>query len=63
MKTIEQIREEANKLYNGKYEYLDIDRSANKSKIIIKCNEHGIFLKYYVMKIFICLLLYINKSL
>jgi len=47
MKTIEQIREEANKLYNGKYEYLDIDRSTNKSKIIIKCNEHGIFLKYF----------------
>ena len=47
MKNIEQIREEANIIYNNKYEYLDIDRSGNKSKILIKCNEHGIFKKYY----------------
>lgn len=47
MKTIEQIREEANTIYNNKYEYLDIDRTSKKSKIIIKCKEHGIFTKYY----------------
>lgn len=47
MKTIEQIREEANAIYNNKYEYLDIDRTNKKSKIIIKCKEHGIFTKYY----------------
>lgn len=47
MKTIEEIREQANRIYNSKYEYLDIDRSGNKSKIIIKCSEHGIFKKYY----------------
>ena len=47
MKTIEQIREEANIVYNNKYEYLDIDRTNKKSKIIIKCKEHGIFSKYY----------------
>jgi hypothetical protein len=47
MKTIDQIRYEANVIYNNKYEYLDIDRSSKKSKIIIKCVEHGIFKKYY----------------
>jgi hypothetical protein len=47
MKTIEQIREEANIIYNNKYEYVDIDRSSKKSKIIIKCVKHGIFKKYY----------------
>ena len=47
MKTIEQIRQEANTIYNNKYEYLDIDRTSKKSKIIIKCKEHGIFTKYY----------------
>ena len=47
MKTIEQIREEANKIYNNLYEYIDIDKTGKKSKIIIKCKEHGLFKKYF----------------
>jgi len=47
MKTIEEIRSKANLIYNNKYEYLDIDRTCNKSKIIINCYNHGIFKKYY----------------
>lgn len=47
MKTIEQIRKDAEKIYNNLYEYIDIDRSEAKSKIIIKCKEHGIFKKHY----------------
>ena len=47
MKTLEQIKVEANLIYNNKYDYLDIDRTLNKSKIVIMCKEHGIFKKYY----------------
>lgn len=47
MKTIEQIRKDAEIIYNNLYEYIDIDRTETKSKIIIKCKEHGIFKKHY----------------
>ena len=36
MKTIEQIRKDAEIIYNNLYEYIDIDRTETKSKIIIK---------------------------
>ena len=32
MKTIEQIRKDAEKIYNNLYEYIDIDRSEKNQK-------------------------------
>ena len=54
MKTIEEIRSEANLIYNNKYEYLDIDRTcitpfliSNAHRIIIK---NKLFIIIYKME-------------
>jgi hypothetical protein len=45
MKTLEEIKIIGKELYNNNYEYISIDRTLSKSKLIIKCQIHGIFKK------------------
>lgn len=47
MRTIEEIKEKGKLIYGDRYEYIDIDKTTNKSKIVINCKIHGVFKKAF----------------
>lgn len=47
MKLFEDLVKDAKTIYGDLYEYIDIDRTEKKSKLIIKCKTHGIFKKLF----------------